>query len=111
MLSRRGFFTGLVALVAAPAIVRITSIMPVKAMPILGPVEEEIGITNDFVFIDGKFQRGPWRLFGIPTGRNFTTFDYDYPGGGEWKTFQGNWEEMRKRSLEGTPYRVERVRV
>jgi len=31
--SRRGFITGLVSLVAAPAIVRVASIMPVKAMP------------------------------------------------------------------------------
>jgi hypothetical protein len=31
--SRRGFITGLVLLVAAPAIVRVASIMPVKVMP------------------------------------------------------------------------------
>jgi hypothetical protein len=31
--SRRGFITGLVSLVAAPAIVRVASIMPVKAEP------------------------------------------------------------------------------
>jgi hypothetical protein len=31
-ISRRGLITGLVALVAAPAIVRVSSIMPVKAM-------------------------------------------------------------------------------
>lgn len=30
--SRRGFITGLIAFVAAPAIVRVSSIMPVKAM-------------------------------------------------------------------------------
>jgi hypothetical protein len=32
MISRRGILTGLVSLVAAPAIVRVTSIMPVKVM-------------------------------------------------------------------------------
>jgi hypothetical protein len=31
--SRRGFLAGLAALVAAPAIVRVSSIMPVKAVP------------------------------------------------------------------------------
>lgn len=32
-LSRRGFITGLTLLVAAPAIVRAASLMPVKSMP------------------------------------------------------------------------------
>lgn len=33
MLNRRSFLTGLTSLIAAPAIVRVASIMPVKAMP------------------------------------------------------------------------------
>lgn len=33
MISRRGFISGLSSIVAAPAIVRIANIMPVKAMP------------------------------------------------------------------------------
>jgi hypothetical protein len=33
MLNRRSFITGLISLVAAPAIVRPTSIMPIKALP------------------------------------------------------------------------------
>lgn len=33
MLSRRGLITGLISFVAAPAIVRFESIMPVKAIP------------------------------------------------------------------------------
>ena len=42
--SRRGFITGLIALgVAAPAIVRAASIMPVKAMP----VEEDLAALLD----------------------------------------------------------------
>lgn len=33
MINRRSLITGLVSLVAAPAIVRVSSIMPVKALP------------------------------------------------------------------------------
>ena len=33
LLPRRRFLAGIVGLIAAPAIVRVTSIMPVKAMP------------------------------------------------------------------------------
>jgi hypothetical protein len=33
MLSRRGLITGLISFVAAPAIVRAASLMPVKALP------------------------------------------------------------------------------
>ena len=36
LLSRRGLLTGLVGLVAAPAIVRVSSLMPVKALPEVG---------------------------------------------------------------------------
>jgi hypothetical protein len=36
--TRRSLITGLIALVAAPAIVRAGSLMPVKAMPLDGPV-------------------------------------------------------------------------
>ncbi len=35
--SRRGLITGLIALIAAPAIVRAGSLMPVKQMLTLGP--------------------------------------------------------------------------
>jgi hypothetical protein len=37
MIGRRGFITGLVSFVAAPAIVRVRSIMPVKVMPVAHP--------------------------------------------------------------------------
>jgi len=33
MITRRGFIQGLVSLVAAPAVIRMTTIMPVKVMP------------------------------------------------------------------------------
>lgn len=39
-LSRRGLITGLVSLVAAPAIVRVASLMPVKVMEV-----EEYGVS------------------------------------------------------------------
>ena len=49
MISRRGLFSGVAALLAAPAIVRFTSIMPVKATVPYAPV----GATAT-----------PWRLAG-----------------------------------------------
>lgn len=43
-IERRGFLTGIIALCAAPAIVRVGSIMPVKVMPDdLGSVEDWFG--------------------------------------------------------------------
>lgn len=38
--SRRGFLTGLSALLAAPAIVRFSSLMPVRALPLSITLEE-----------------------------------------------------------------------
>jgi len=38
MLDRRGFLAGVFSAFAAPAIVRIESIMPVKAMPVMFPI-------------------------------------------------------------------------
>jgi hypothetical protein len=38
-LSRRGLITGLICLMAAPAIVRAASLMPVKAMPVYTDLE------------------------------------------------------------------------
>lgn len=42
MIGRRGFITGLVSLVAAPAIVRAGSLMPVKAMT----MADELALIN-----------------------------------------------------------------
>lgn len=42
LISRRGLITGLVSLVAAPAIVRASSLMPVRR-PWITPVVEELG--------------------------------------------------------------------
>ena len=46
-MNRRGFITGLISFVAAPAIVRAGSLMPVKAMPI----EDDLAflLCQDFV--------------------------------------------------------------
>jgi len=33
MLTRRGLITGMISFVAAPAIVRVSSIMPVRSLP------------------------------------------------------------------------------
>ena len=54
MISRRGLFSGVAALLAAPAIVRFTSIMPVKAIAPYAPVPyAPVGATAT-----------PWRLAG-----------------------------------------------
>jgi hypothetical protein len=44
MLQRRGFLTGLVSALAAPAIVRASSLMPVRTMIWAPPVPPLIGI-------------------------------------------------------------------
>ncbi|RPJ39878.1 MAG: hypothetical protein EHM35_01190 [Planctomycetaceae bacterium] len=51
LISRRGLLTGLVSLLAAPAIVRATSIMPVKALPVVVPNSPlPVGIVDGFWF-------------------------------------------------------------
>jgi hypothetical protein len=41
-ITRRGLITGLTSLLAAPAIVRVTSIMPVKALPVAAMTASEV---------------------------------------------------------------------
>ena len=41
--SRRGFISGLVSLIAAPAIVRVENIMPVRAELVVGSVDTAYG--------------------------------------------------------------------
>jgi hypothetical protein len=61
-IGRRSFLTGLVALVAAPAIVRVANIMPVKVMePIQDAVTYQRGLTyaldlrvGDIIRSDGR---------------------------------------------------------
>ena len=62
MLNRRGFLAGVFSAFAAPAIVRIESIMPVKAMPVLFPIigpysglYEELQAVTRKAFIPGVY--------------------------------------------------------
>ena len=50
--SRRGFLTGMLGLVAAPAIVRVASLMPVKALPGAG------GINGLLPYVDNALDIG-----------------------------------------------------
>lgn len=52
--SRRSFITGLISLVAAPAIVRVGSLMPVKVM---GPMEPARWLT--FAEVNARYGIGP----------------------------------------------------
>lgn len=70
MTSRRAFITGLVSFVAAPAIVRVSSIMPVKAMEALQEVKLEQARIHDVwmaanPYITGdlvRFRTTVWRV-------------------------------------------------
>jgi hypothetical protein len=87
--SRRGFITGLIAFAAAPAIVRASSLMPVKAMlPDLAWLEE------DFVFRT-SIPAGEWRQInqGAPYGRS-PAMDY-LPGA---KELRGHLERFLRRA-------------
>ena len=74
MIGRRGFITGLISLVAAPAIVRVTSLMPVKA------VEPEY-VWRTYAEIDELYGHGPmmnalpWLKF-ENSGQILTIADY-----------------------------------
>lgn len=107
MFTRRGFVTCLMSVIAAPAVVRVTSIMPVKAMPAPQVLDELIGIIEDEK-IGGVFHPGKWKLFGVPT-RKFNTFDWDRDYDPvTWRTFRGSWSAAKEKGLQGTSYRVER---
>jgi hypothetical protein len=106
ILNRRGFIAGLISLVAAPAIVRVQSIMPVKAVavelppsPPLGPHHELIGVLKDSVFGDETYP-GNWRLFGIPS-----SFEKDWDRGS--KLYRGNFGLLQRTGLAGqSDYRL-----
>ena len=57
-LSRRGFLTGIGVLVAAPAIVRASSLMPIKAAPLVvyGRSPAMVALP-DWEFLEGMTQR------------------------------------------------------
>ena len=77
-ISRRSLFTGLAALVAAPAIVRATSIMPVKAMPVQSLITLEATGAEfaDAVTITGRDQFGRIvrEIVRISDGQSFNRF-------------------------------------
>lgn len=52
MINRRGLITGLISLVAAPAIVRASSLMPIKAYHddvVWGPVFKVTGVSGNII--------------------------------------------------------------
>jgi hypothetical protein len=67
IVSRRGFIGGLAGLLAAPAIVRATSLMPVKVFrrPLLDlPENRWVGYGGTFNVPDLIFQNRVWRVTG-----------------------------------------------
>jgi hypothetical protein len=64
MLNRRGLLTGLVSLIAAPAIVRAASIMPVRAPTLSWGLISDQRLMDDLMYdgsdwdIDGVYDRG-----------------------------------------------------
>lgn len=71
MIHRRSFITGLVSLVAAPAIVRAGSLMPVKVMP----VELDLCAMMEALLEDAHRRMYPAMLPGLPavTFRGFNS--------------------------------------
>lgn len=63
MIARRGFLTGLFSAMAAPAIVRAASLMPVKALPFLRNLTTQAVDFIDFAAV----QRDLVRLQAVPT--------------------------------------------
>ncbi len=70
MISRRIFLSGLSAVIASPAIVRVTSLMPIKA-------EEFELLAGDFISLEQAGQRlvGMTLPFGV-SSRDKLTFDH-----------------------------------
>jgi hypothetical protein len=76
MLTRRGLITGLISLAAAPAIVRYSSLMPVKSVPIIGwDLASERDITAYFI-ISNPMNSNEWR-------KKFMQ-DYEFYKGSQW---------------------------
>lgn len=59
---RRGFIAGLVSLIAAPAIVRAASLMPVYTMPVLPPIKTDLDLWNEMV--KAGLRRDPYLRYG-----------------------------------------------
>lgn len=83
--SRRSFITGLISLVAAPAIVRAGSLMPVKAEPMIG---SDTLTVHRYAIIRTSIPAGSWRSLhdGIsPAGHGFQTIMQTSMDGLVWK--------------------------
>lgn len=76
-MNRRKLITGLISLVAAPAIVRAETLMPITgetyrfwtySQPVLPPIEranqEQWLIAKGYIGPNGRFYRGTWEFFG-----------------------------------------------
>ena len=58
-LNRRSLITGLISFVAAPAIVRASSLMPVKAIP----WDDILGLADGAISLYGDLTQCTWRAF------------------------------------------------
>jgi hypothetical protein len=64
MITRRSFLTATAAFLAAPAIIRVADLMPVKAYPHVMNVHHTIMTEGDFVsFWSAEMKKVPWDLF------------------------------------------------
>jgi hypothetical protein len=54
MISRRGLITGLVSLVAAPAIVRCSSLMDLRGVPLIQPPLWGVNMLEGWVLLDAS---------------------------------------------------------
>jgi len=81
-MNRRGFLTGLVSLIAAPAIVRATSLMPIKVLEAeygLGPMLTAIEVQrriNDLTL---------WRVDWHAHWKELSTIIYPVKARDEWR--------------------------
>lgn len=85
--TRRGLIRGLGLLVAAPAIVKVANIMPVRALPLTLIDDSFLG--NMMSDIEGRYVEGPVQVCVEP----------GFVGNAKWVI----WEKT-KRVFPGTPY-------
>lgn len=79
--SRRQLLTGIIALVAAPAIVRASSLMPVSSRNLFAP---HIWIYSDWVRVDNFW----WRRTLLNPPRGARSLSEDYGGETDWTHWQ-----------------------
>lgn len=86
ILARRSFLIGATAFLAAPAIVRAASLMPVKALP---PIVRQVW---------------PWRVIALPPERMWTNYTLRTNCNGWWNTEMGVICHKPDLSDLGEPY-------